>query len=434
MMQTFPKTSKKNGGFRFKPFSKRQKIVLSWWAPNSPFHDYDGIICDGSIRSGKSMTMSLSFVMWAMTTFDGCNFGLCGKTIGSLRRNVINDLKRMLTTRGYKVEDKRGDNYLLVSRGGRSNIFYMFGGTNESSQDLVQGITLAGALLDEVALMPESFVSQVTARCSVEGSKVWFNCNPGGSRLHWFKQNWINKYVEKRLLYLHFTMEDNLSLSERTKERYRRMYTGVFYRRYIEGLWVAAEGLIYDMWNAKENTYDLGDVPADYAQRNRRYIAVDYGTTNPMVFLDVIDDGIHFWIRDEYYYDSKKTLDRLQKTDFEYANDFDKFVDGDHNVIVIIDPSATSFRAELRNRGYRVKEANNEVQDGIRITATLIKQRRIRVLKDKCPCFRKEIETYCWDEKAAQHGDERPIKENDHAMDAVRYLCKTIVTRRRLAA
>lgn len=432
MNQTHRKTSTEH--FRFAPFSRRQKIVLTWWCEKSPFRNHNGIICDGSIRSGKSMTMSLSFVMWATENFNDCKFALCGKTIGSLRRNVVNDLKKMLSYRGYACQDRRGDNYLLISRKGHSNRFYLFGGTNESSQDLVQGITLAGCLLDEVALMPESFVNQVMARCSVEGAKYWFNCNPGGNRLHWFKQKMINQYKEKQYLYLHFTMEDNLSLSEKTKDRYRRMFTGVFYRRYIEGLWVAAEGLIYSMWDDKLNTYDLTDVPADYDKRNKRYIAVDYGTANPMVFLDVIDDGSTFWIKNEYYYDSRKTLDRLQKTDYDYANDFEEFVGHDHGVVVIIDPSAVSFRVELRNRGYRVKEANNDVQDGIRITATLIKQRRIRLLKGKCPNFRKEVETYVWDEKAAQHGDERPIKENDHAMDAVRYLCKTLVNRRRLAA
>ena len=432
MTLTSRKTSRRDT-FRFKPFSRRQKIVLTWWCKNSAFHDYDGIICDGSIRSGKSLTMSLSFVMWAMETFDNCNFGLCGKTIGSLRRNVINDLKRMLKVRGYDVEDKRSESCLYISRNGRTNLFYLFGGTNEASQDLVQGITLAGALLDEVALMPESFVNQVTARCSVEGSKCWFNCNPGGSRLHWFKQNWINKYKEKRYVYLHFTMDDNLSLSERTKEKYRRMYVGVFYRRYIEGLWVAAEGLIYDMWDDKENSYEESDLPDRVRKKCRRYIAVDYGTTNPMVFLDVLDDGTTFWIQKEYYYDCKKTRERKQKTDYEYANDFVEFVGENRDVTVIIDPSATSFRTELRNRGFHVKEANNDVIDGIRVTASMIKRRRIRALKGQCPCFRKEVETYVWDDKAAQRGEECPTKENDHAMDAIRYLVKTEVKRWRLA-
>ncbi len=165
----------------------------------------------------------------------------------------------------------------------------------------------------------------------------------------------------------------------------------------------------------------------------RRYIAMDYGTANPMVFLDVLDDGTTFWVQNEYYYDARKAENQASKTDHEYGKDFDAFVGEDHSLQVVIDPSALSFKAELRNRGYRVKEADNEVLDGIRITATLIGQRRIRVRRGKCPNFEREVESYVWDEKLLQRGEEGPVKENDHAMDAIRYLCKTLVNRRRLA-
>lgn len=447
MRSTSRKASKRKAdGFRFKPFSPRQKVVLSWWCKNSPFADWDGIICDGSIRSGKSMTLSLSFVMWAMETFQDRNFGICGKTIGSLRRNVIKDLKRMLLARGYTVEDRLSLNMLTITYKGVSNDFYLFGGTNESSQDLIQGVTLAGIFLDEAALMPESFVNQATGRCSVEGAKLWFSCNPAGSKMHWFKRNWIDRYKEKRLVYLHFTMDDNWSLSEKTKQRYRNMYTGAFYRRYIEGLWVAAEGVIYDMWDAIANIYEDGDLSVEVRNGDyRRYITIDYGTANPMVYLDVMDDGHIFWVSNEYYYDSRKfakatdagTHGSTSKTDSEYADDFEQFVDFDHTVQIIIDPSALSFKAELRNRGYhRIKDADNEVKSGISMTSTLIKQRRIRVKKGECPNFEKEISAYSWNEKAAARGEEEPIKENDHAMDAMRYLVKTIIGKntRRLSA
>ena len=423
-----------SGNFRFTPFSIRQKQVLTWWTDNSPYRDYNGVIADGSIRAGKTLAMSISFVIWAMSTFDNMNFAICGKTIGSLRRNVINDLKRTAAGRGYRVLDKRGDNLLVITRGSRRNLFYLFGGRDESSQDLIQGITLAGCLFDEVALMPESFVNQATARCSVKGSKLFFNCNPA-DRLHWFKLRWINKYKRNRMLYIHFTMDDNPSLDVATKDRYANMYTGVFYRRYIEGLWVAAEGRIYDMWDPVENSYDQKDLDAsDYANSGfRRYIAVDYGTANPMVFLDALDDGHTFWIRNEYYYDGRKNINQKSKTDAEYADDFEAFVGHDLGVTVIIDPSALSFRTELRNRGYRVKEADNDVINGIRVMSTLIKKRMVRIQRGMCPNFEREIESYVWDEKAAQRGDERPVKENDHAMDAARYLIKTLTTRRRLA-
>lgn len=165
----------KKAVIKFSPFSKKQKKVLTWWLPASPVHDKDGIIADGAIRSGKTISMSLSFSLWAMENFNGQNFGMCGKTIGSFRRNVLFWLKLMLKSRGYKTEDKRADNLLIVTKGDKTNYFYIFGGKDESSQDLIQGITLAGVFFDEVALMPESFVNQATGRCSVEGSKFWLN-------------------------------------------------------------------------------------------------------------------------------------------------------------------------------------------------------------------------------------------------------------------
>ena len=184
------------------PFSKKQKKILTWWMKESPVSDMDGIIADGAIRSGKTLSMSLSYVIWAMTEFQNQNFGMCGKTIGSFRRNVLFWLKLMLKSRGYKVQDKRADNLLIVSRKNITNFFYIFGGKDERSQDLVQGITLAGCFFDEVALMPESFVNQATGRCSVDGSKWWFNCNPNGP-FHWFKTDWIDKAIDKNILYLH---------------------------------------------------------------------------------------------------------------------------------------------------------------------------------------------------------------------------------------
>ncbi|MBR2800342.1 MAG: PBSX family phage terminase large subunit [Oscillospiraceae bacterium] len=411
--------------FQFKPFSRRQKAVLAWWTPGSPYEQYDGIIADGSIRSGKTVSMATSFLLWSMTKFDSQNFALCGKTIGSLRRNVIRDFKRIAAGRGYTVMENRGDKLITISRGARVNYYWLFGGRDESSQDLIQGITLAGVLFDEAALMPESFVNQATGRCSVDGSKYWFNCNPEG-RLHWFKLNWINKFRDKHLLYLHFTMDDNLSLSERVKERYRSMYTGVFFQRYIQGLWVAAEGVIYDCWDEAANSFDISKGSPWEGRPHRRYVAVDYGTTNPTVFLDIYYDGNVSWIAREMYQDSRK--DQRQYTPAQHADLMDQFLDGDHSPTIIIDPSAEAFRLELRNRGYRVTAADNEVLEGIRMTATLIAQRRIRAEKS-CVNFRSEIQSYVWDQKAAEQGEERPVKERDHAADALRYYVKTTFNR-----
>lgn len=410
----------KKAVFKFKPFSKKQLKVLTWWMPESPASDKDGIIADGAIRSGKTLSMSLSFVMWAMETFDQQNFGMCGKTIGSFRRNVLFWLKLMLKSRGYKIKDHRADNLIVVSKNDITNYFYIFGGKDESSQDLIQGITLAGVFFDEVALMPESFVNQATGRCSVDGSKFWFNCNPDGP-YHWFKVNWIDKINEKNILYLHFTMDDNLSLTEKIKARYRSMYSGVFYQRYILGLWVVAEGVIYDMFDAvKHIVSELKDLITD-----TYYVSVDYGTQNATVFLLWCKNTKGKWVCiKEYYYSGRD--EATQKTDTEYADDLKEFLGEIKPRAIIIDPSAASFIAELRKRGYNIRKAKNDVLDGIRFVATLLNQEKI-AFAECCKNTILEFNSYIWDTKASERGEDKPVKQHDHAMDAVRYFCYTII-------
>ena len=406
--------------FQFKPFSKKQRKVLNWWCDDSPVKEKDGIIADGAIRSGKTVCMSLSFVLWAMTRFNGQNFGMCGKTIGSFRRNVLFWLKLMLRSRGYTVVDHRADNLVVVSKAETTNYFYIFGGKDERSQDLIQGNTLAGVFDDEVALMTESFVKQATGRCSVDGSKYWFNCNPDGP-YHWFKANWIDKQKEKNLLYLHFTMDDNLSLSEKIKERYRSMYTGVFFKRYILGVWAMAEGIIYDMFDSEKHVKK--DMPQLYP--NGRYVSVDYGTQNATVFL-LWTKGIDnrwYCIR-EYYYSGRDK--GKQKTDAEYVKDMKEFLSGERVKAIIVDPSAASFIAALRKAGFPVLKAKNDVEDGIRLVGTLLNQGRI-LFSSLCVNTIMEFASYIWDKKAAERGEDKPIKQHDHAMDAVRYFCSTVL-------
>lgn len=412
--------SVKQAIFQFKPFSVKQKKVLTWWLPNSPVCDLDGIICDGSIRSGKTVSMALSFVMWSMESHREQNFAMCGKTIGSFRRNVLMVLKLMLASRGYKVKDHRADNYVEISYKGNVNYFYIFGGKDERSQDLIQGITLAGVLFDEVALMPESFVNQATGRCSVDGSKFWFNCNPDGA-YHWFKTGWIDRAAEKNLLYLHFTMDDNLSLTEKVKKRYSSLYSGVFYQRYILGLWVVAEGVIYDMFSAAKHIVDKvtsRDNPV-------YYVSCDYGTQNATVFLMwQSGTGEEWYCIDEYYYSGRD--ESTQKTDNAYADDLAAFI-GDKNIeAVIIDPSAASFIALLREQGFKIRKARNDVLDGIRFTGTQLNLGRL-FFHSRCKNTIKEFGSYVWDTKACERGEDKPIKQHDHAMDAVRYFCFTIM-------
>ena len=384
--------------------------------------------------------MSLSFVMWAMENFSGQNFGMCGKTIGSFRRNVAFWLKLMLKSRGYAVSDHRADNLMIVSKYGVENYFYIFGGKDERSQDLIQGITLAGVFFDEVALMPESFVNQATGRCSVDGSKYWFNCNPDGP-YHWFKLKWIDRSAGylgkeraaelqakgealKQLLYLHFTMDDNLSLSEKIKARYRSMYTGVFYKRYIMGLWAMAEGIIYDMFSEEKHVKPIRDFFQRLINTNR-YVSIDYGTQNATVFLlwNKGVDGKWYCIR-EYYYSGRDK--GVQKTDAEYADDLSEWLEDTKVKAVIVDPSAASFIAELRKRGYSVLKAKNDVEDGIRLVGTLLNREKI-MFSSSCVNTIMEFASYIWDEKAAERGEDAPIKQHDHAMDAVRYFCYLIL-------
>jgi PBSX family phage terminase large subunit len=411
--------------FDFKPFSKKQKKILTWWCDNSPMKDKDGIIADGAIRSGKTVSMGVSFVAWAMQTFDSCNFAMCGKTVGSFRRNVWSWLRIALLSLGYKLQERHTEGLIRITFKDHTNDFYIFSGKDESSQDLIQGITLAGVFFDEVALMPESFVQQATGRCSVTGSKFWFNCNPDSPE-HWFKINWLDKVEEKNLLHLHFTLEDNLSLSKKIIERYKNMYYGVFFQRFILGLWVIAEGAIYDMFH-DDNIYRDGERNPYVAYR--RYIGVDYGTTNPMVFLEIFDDGNTMWVEREYYYDSKK--EGVQKTDSQYAKDFDDFCGDKKPEYVIIDPSCASFKLELRNRGYRVREADNDVLNGIRLVSSLFGTLKLRIHK-RCYNTISEHRSYVWDEKARKNGEEKPVKDKDHTCDALRYVVKTIIKRMRL--
>lgn len=407
--------------FKFSPFSRKQKKVLTWWHKDSPVKDKDGIIADGSIRSGKTLSMSLSFIMWAMESFDSQNFGMCGKTIGSFRRNVLFWLKLMLKARGYAVKDQRADNLLIISKGNKINYFYIFGGKDERSQDLIQGITLAGVFFDEAALMPESFVNQATGRCSVAGSKYWFNCNPEGP-YHWFKVNWIDKVKEKNLIHLHFTMDDNLSLEESVKERYKRMYAGIFYKRYILGLWVLAEGIIYDMFDPDKHA--VKTVERAYT---KYYVSVDYGTQNPTTFgLWGLCDEVWYKVK-EYHYDGRKSS--RQKTDEQYCQDMKEFV-GDLKIVkIIVDPSAKSFITALKQHGFSVKEAKNDVLDGIRNLANALVNNLIKY-NDCCTETFREFSSYMWDAKATDRGEDKPVKKNDHQLDADRYFVNTVLIRK----
>lgn len=401
----------------YQNLSKRQTIAMTWW--NRPrFKDCNGIICDGAIRSGKTVSMAVGFVLWAMGAFNGQQFGVCGKTIASLRRNVIALLPGLLEGI-VEITERRSENMLIVRAGPVTNTFYLFGGRDESSYTLVQGITLAGVLFDEVALMPRSFVEQAMARCSVEGSKLWFNCNPEGP-VHWFYVEWILKARMRRILYLHFTMEDNPSLSAEKKAQYEAMYSGVFFSRYIKGLWVRAEGLVYPMFSREKHI--VSQMP-EFSLRHRYYVAIDYGTVNPFAagLYDYNPMEQKATMLKELYYNGGSA----RRVDNEaYYKMLQNLVEDYPIEYIVIDPSASSMIETIQKYGrWSCVKADNDVINGIQDVTKFLNAGVLQFHRD-CRNTFNEFEAYSWDE---EKDEDAIIKENDHSMDQLRYFCRTIL-------
>ena len=390
------------------PISTKQKQIMAF-----PFTDYDCLIADGAIRSGKTAFMTLSFVDDAMRRYNNQRFGICGKTVDSTVKNIIMPYLALSYAKDrYNIQWKRTDKIMVVSDGKRENIFEIFGGKDEASFMLIQGRTLAGVLFDEVALQPRSFVEQACARCSVDGSKMWFNCNPASPQ-HWFYKEWVCDLKKHNAIRLHFQLEDNPSLSQHIIDRYKSMYTGVFYNRYILGEWCVAEGLVYDF--GEQNITD------DTPKNGEYYISIDYGTQNPFsagLWCVLGDKAVRI---KEFYYNGREK--GIQRTDEEYCDNIDYLAKGYNIRQVIVDPSAASFIASLRKRGYAIRKANNDVLDGIRRTAVYLKNGNIKIHRS-CVDSIAEFGLYRWDDKASA---DTVIKENDHAMDEIRYFANTIM-------
>lgn len=383
--------------------SQKQKKILAF-----PYSKYDAMICDGAVRSGKTSIMMVAFVDWAMREFDGRRFGICGKTVGSATENIIMPYISMTRTKKkYMAKWRRSQKILEVRWGRKVNYFEVFGGRDESSYALIQGRTLAGVLLDEVVLMPESFVNQALARCSVEGAKFWFSCNPGNPN-HWFKKEWIDQREDHNALYLHFQMADNPSLSQKTLKRYLSMYTGVFYDRYIRGLWVAAEGLVYQYF-ANHTEEFLIDDPLRWCKENRQQITivmlgVDFGGTgsaNKFQATGITNKGTVLAL-DEEYIRREIDPDTLNK-------EFSAFV---QRVSAVYGESQTRADSaeQILIRGLKhtvekdrlrttVKNALKlEINNRIRLTMLLMAQKRFYVSK-KCEHLIDALQTAVYDPK-----------------------------------
>lgn len=399
-------------------FSPKQRTVLTWWMPGSGYQDKEAILCDGAVRSGKTLAMGLGFFLWAMVSFRDQRFGICGKTIQSLRRNVLSEVLPRLKELGFTWREKRSENLLIVSFQGRENRFYIFGGRDESSASLIQGITFAGVLMDEVVLMPRSFVEQACARCSVTGSRLWFNCNPAGPT-HWFYREWVQQAGKRNCLRLHFLMEDNPSLSEQIRQRYQNLYTGIFYRRFILGQWAQAEGRVYDFFGPEMVA------PVPEGGFGKWYVSCDYGTVNPTSMgLWGLRQGVWYRVK-EFYFSSREQM--RQMTDEEYAEALKELVGERTPEAVIVDPSAASFIELLRRKGWTVRKADNDVLSGIRLTADALKEGRIVICEGCSDCIR-EMDEYVWDLSSGAR--DRVKKEHDHAMDDMRYFVATVLGKR----
>ena len=274
------KKQKKPAKFNFKPFSEQQRRLIHWWRPVTSASQNNYVIADGSIRSGKTIACIIGFLTWSQEMHHGQTFILAGKTMGALKKNVIRPMLQMLEAWGWPYEYVRSGSEPHVDIG--SNTYYLFGANTEAAQDSLQGLTAAGAYLDEAALFPKSFVDQAIGRCSVDGWKFWMNCNPAGPH-HFIREDYLaaEEMKKKKVYHLHFVMDDNLSISWQRKEEYKNAWAhgSVFYKRFILGLWVAADGLIYQQFADHTQDYLVGSGWLLDNQILYAVIGVDFGGT-----------------------------------------------------------------------------------------------------------------------------------------------------------
>ena len=366
---------------RFDTISPKQAEIFKFMV-----EPQDALICDGAVRSGKTIMMTIAFIEWAMAKFDGMSFGICGKTVRSAERNIIAPLMGIGSARKkYAVKYSRSISLMTVTKGDRTNHFYVFGGKDESSYMLIQGITLAGVLFDEVALMPRTFVDQAIARTlSIDNAKLWFNCNPENPN-HWFYKEWVSKPGEHNAKHIHFLMDDNPSLTAKALGKAKASFTGVFYDRYVRGLWVAAEGVIYRQFADNPERYII-DTPPQIAFAN---IGVDFGGNNSahaFTCTGLLPNMRGVVTLDEYH--SKEALDPA-----ELENKFVSFVRRQlehYNVVEIYADSAEQvlirgFRNALARAGIGVPVRNaikGAIVDRIRLFTSLIGADRYKVMRN----------------------------------------------------
>jgi len=394
-----------------------------------PEDDWPINILEGAVRSGKTWCLHPKAIYCCGYEVGGCKI-ITGVSKQSIYNNVLQDLFEIVGSSNYNYSRSTGQLKLFNSE------WLIIGAKDEGSERYIRGLTVGIALCDEVSLMPRSFFQMLLSRMSPRGARLYGTTNPD-SPYHWLKADYLDnpELRDQRIIWSdHFTMADNPNLTVEFVESQKRLYTGFFYKRFIEGLWVIAEGAIYkDSWS-DALLYDLKDEPRALRAKGghqQRLIAIDYGTTNPMVFLDIYDDGQLFWVTREYYWDSATEM--RQKTDAEYADDLLQFIGPRNDAKIIIDPSAASFKAEMAKRGIWHVDAEDDVNEGIRVASMVLNQKLVRFCRETATRTIQELQTYAWDPKAVQRGEEKPLKTHDHGPDAFRYFAKTEVPYWRLA-
>jgi PBSX family phage terminase large subunit len=369
-------------------------------------------IAEGSVRSGKTVG---SLIRWAEYV-DSAPPGellIAAKTERTLRRNIIRPLQDYLGTRAIRINWGSGEGKML----GRT--IYVAGANDERAEGKIRGMTLAGAYGDEITLWPEGFFAMLLSRLSVTGAKFFGTTNPDGP-FHWL----LTKYLDRSdlvdagdLKRWRFTLDDNPHLDPAFVASLKREYTGLWFKRFILGLWVMAEGAVYDMFDTARHV-----TTTIYPALTRRIVCIDYGTTNPCVFHlvaahhDKRQARAH--VLREYRWDSVKQ--GRQKTDAQYAADLKEWLGKEKPEAIYVDPSAASFIAELRKAGWTVTKANNEVLEGIRFVSTWLADGRL-TFDPSCKGTIAEFQSYVWDALAAKRGEDAPKKAYDHGPDAVRY-------------
>lgn len=368
----------------------------------------------GATRSGKTYMdyFLIPMRLRAVSGKDGLNV-ILGNTKTTLQRNIIEPLQNIWGVQ--LVGDIKSDN--TVDMFGET--VHCLGAEKISQVDKLRGSAIKYCYGDEVVTWHEDVFNMLKSRLDKDYSKFDGTCNPENPN-HWFKKFLESKDVD--IYCQHYTIDDNPFLAKSVKDSLKREYAGtVYYDRYILGKWALAEGLVYPFFNEDEHCYD--ELPDGYYDW---YVSVDYGTQNPCAMLLWAVDTYKqtAYLTKEYYYDGRNA--RRQKTDSDYYEDLLELCEGKETNSIIVDPSAASFKAEIRKHGYfSCRNANNDVLDGIRFAASCLKSGAILIHKD-CKNTIEEFKSYSWDSKSTS---DKVIKENDHAMDALRYMAHTVLRR-----